>query len=47
VEQQDPQDLLARPARMETQDVMEILDLKEFRGQRENADPQAFLVSQE
>lgn len=32
---------------METQAVMVILDLKEFKDQRANADPQAFLASQE
>lgn len=43
----DHPDQLDPPERMETQAAMAILDLREFRDQRVNADPQVFLASRE
>lgn len=47
VEQLDLQAPLDPQERTETLVVMVILDPKEFKDQRENADPQVFLASQE
>jgi hypothetical protein len=47
VEQADHQAPWDQPEKTETRVAMVILDLKEFRDPRVNADPQAFLASQE